>query len=86
MRWLCVDDLGLIESNEASAAQICALKKEPSLNPISVNQNASASHLVIRQGATSSIFAVKTAHQRPLCTERVEISIGQGIAAIVERT
>ena len=87
---LKTSDLDLIESNEAFAAQACAVVKELDLDPAKVNPNGSGIALGHPVGATGAIITTKaiyelhrTGGKRALVT--MCIGGGQGIAAIFER-
>ncbi|TCK43816.1 acetyl-CoA acetyltransferase /3-ketoacyl-CoA thiolase [Paraburkholderia sp. BL8N3] len=87
---LKVDDLDVIEANEAFAAQACAVTKELKLDPSKVNPNGSGISLGHPIGATGALITVKalyelqrTGGRRVLVT--MCIGGGQGIAAIFER-
>ena len=83
-------DLDVIESNEAFAAQACAVVQELDLDPAKVNPNGSGIALGHPVGATGAIITTKaiyelhrTGGKRALVT--MCIGGGQGIAAIFER-
>ncbi len=87
---LSVNDLDVIEANEAFAAQACAVSKELGLDPAKVNPNGSGISLGHPIGATGALITVKALYE----LERVQgryalvtmcIGGGQGIAAIFER-
>jgi acetyl-CoA C-acetyltransferase len=87
---LTVNDLDVIEANEAFAAQACAVTKELGLDPAKVNPNGSGISLGHPIGATGALITVKALYE----LERVQgryalvtmcIGGGQGIAAIFER-
>jgi len=87
---LTVDDLDVIEANEAFAAQACAVTRELGLDPAKVNPNGSGISLGHPIGATGALITVKALYE----LERVQgryalvtmcIGGGQGIAAIFER-
>jgi acetyl-CoA C-acetyltransferase len=88
---LTVNDLDVIEANEAFAAQACAVSKDLGLDPAKVNPNGSGISLGHPIGATGALITVKALHE----LERIQgryalvtmcIGGGQGIAAIFERT
>ncbi|MBB6251907.1 beta-ketothiolase BktB [Nitrospirillum iridis] len=86
---LSVQDLTLIESNEAFAAQACAVARELDFEPDRVNPNGSGISLGHPVGATGAINLVKAVYElrrvgggRALVT--MCIGGGQGIAALVE--
>ncbi len=87
---LTVNDLDVIEANEAFAAQACAVTRELGLDPAKVNPNGSGISLGHPIGATGALITVKALYE----LERVQgryalvtmcIGGGQGIAAIFER-
>jgi acetyl-CoA C-acetyltransferase len=84
-------DLGVIESNEAFAAQACAVMRELDFDPAKVNPNGSGISLGHPVGATGAIITTKAIHELHRTQERYAlvtmcIGGGQGIAAIFERT
>jgi acetyl-CoA C-acetyltransferase len=87
---LSAADFDVIESNEAFAAQACAVSKELGLDPAKVNPNGGAVALGHPIGATGAIIMVKALYElqriggkRALCT--MCIGGGQGIAVAIER-
>jgi acetyl-CoA C-acetyltransferase len=87
---LKVADLDVIESNEAFAAQACAVTKELGLDPEKVNPNGSGISLGHPIGATGAINAIKCVYELQRTGGRFGlitmcIGGGQGIAAVVER-
>src|SRR5690606_2607152 len=87
---ISADQIDVIESNEAFAAQACAVIKELGLDPAKVNPNGSGISLGHPIGATGAIITTKALYE----LERVQgryalvtmcIGGGQGIAAIFER-
>ncbi len=87
---LSVGDLDVIESNEAFAAQACAVTKELGLDPAKVNPNGSGIALGHPVGATGAINTVKVIYELHRTGGRYGlvtmcIGGGQGIAAIFER-
>ncbi|MFG1374255.1 beta-ketothiolase BktB [Xanthobacter oligotrophicus] len=86
---LAVEDMDVIESNEAFAAQACAVSKALGLDPARVNPNGGAIALGHPVGATGAILAVKTIHELRRSGGRYGlitmcIGGGQGIAMVVE--
>jgi acetyl-CoA C-acetyltransferase len=86
---LTVEDLDVIESNEAFAAQACAVAKELAFDPAKVNPNGSGISLGHPIGATGAILVTKLVHELRRIGGRYGlvtmcIGGGQGIAAIVE--
>lgn len=82
--------LDLIESNEAFAAQACAVMRELGLDPARVNPNGSGISLGHPVGATGAIIATKALHELQRTGGRYAlvtmcIGGGQGIAAVFER-
>jgi acetyl-CoA C-acetyltransferase len=87
---LRVQDLDVIESNEAFAAQACAVSRELGFDPAKVNPNGSGISLGHPVGATGAIITVKAIHELQRIGGRYAlvtmcIGGGQGIAAIFER-
>lgn len=87
---LKTDDIDVIESNEAFAAQACAVAKELRLDPAKINPNGGAVALGHPIGATGSILTVKALYELQRSGGRYAlvtmcIGGGQGIAAIFER-
>ena len=87
---LAVSDLDVIESNEAFAAQACAVTKLLGLDPEKVNPNGSGISLGHPVGATGAIIATKAIHELHRIGGRYAlvtmcIGGGQGIAAVFER-
>ena len=60
---LSIEDLDLVESNEAFAAQACAVNKELGLDEEIVNVNGGAIALGHPVGATGSIIMTKLVHE-----------------------
>jgi len=88
---LSVDDLDVIESNEAFAAQCGAVSDALGLDPAKVNPNGSGIALGHPVGATGAIITVKLVHEMQRSGGRYGLATmciggGQGIAAIFERT
>lgn len=86
---LTVDDLDVIEANEAFAAQACAVTKELGLDPAKVNPNGSGISLGHPIGATGALITVKALAELKRIGGRYAlvtmcIGGGQGIAAIFE--
>ena len=87
---LSVDDLDVIEANEAFAAQACAVSQELKLDPAKVNPNGSGISLGHPIGATGALITVKALYELQRIGGRYAlvtmcIGGGQGIAAIFER-
>ncbi len=87
---LNVSDLDVIESNEAFAAQACAVSKLLDFNPARVNPNGSGISLGHPVGATGAIITTKAVHELHRTGGRYAlvtmcIGGGQGIAAVFER-
>ncbi|MDQ2141149.1 acetyl-CoA C-acyltransferase family protein [Alcaligenaceae bacterium B3P038] len=83
-------DMDVIESNEAFAAQACAVMRELDLDPARVNPNGSGIALGHPIGATGAVIATKALHELQRIRGRYAlvtmcIGGGQGIAAIFER-
>jgi len=87
---LTVDQMDVIEANEAFAAQACAVSKELKLNSDKVNPNGSGISLGHPIGATGAIVTTKALYELHRIKGRYAlvtmcIGGGQGIAAIFER-
>jgi acetyl-CoA C-acetyltransferase len=87
---LKVGDMDVIESNEAFAAQACAVAKDLGFDLKKVNPNGGAIALGHPIGATGAILVVKTIYELHRTGGRYGlvtmcIGGGQGIAAIFER-
>jgi acetyl-CoA C-acetyltransferase len=87
---LKVADMDVIESNEAFAAQACAVAKDLGFDPKKVNPNGGAVALGHPVGATGCIISVKALYELQRIGGRYAlvtmcIGGGQGIAAIYER-
>ena len=87
---LSVRDLDVIESNEAFAAQACAVARELDFDPAKVNPNGSGISLGHPVGATGAIITTKALYELQRTGRRYAlvtmcIGGGQGIAAIFER-
>ncbi len=88
---LSVNDLDVIEANEAFAAQACAVSRDLDLDPAKVNPNGSGISLGHPIGATGALITVKALYELERINGRYAlvtmcIGGGQGIAAIFERT
>jgi acetyl-CoA C-acetyltransferase len=86
---LSVDDLDVIEANEAFAAQACAVTQELRLDPAKVNPNGSGISLGHPIGATGALITVKALHELQRIGGRYAlvtmcIGGGQGIAVVFE--
>ncbi len=87
---LKVADIDVIESNEAFAAQACAVAKDLGFDPAKVNPNGGAIALGHPIGATGSILAIKAINELHRSGGKYAIVTmciggGQGIAGIFER-
>ena len=87
---LKVQDMDVIEANEAFAAQACAVVQELGLDPAKVNPNGSGISLGHPVGATGAIITTKAIAELHRTGGRYAlvtmcIGGGQGIAAIYER-
>ena len=87
---LSLEQMDVIEANEAFAAQACAVMQTLGLDPDKVNPNGSGISLGHPIGATGAIITTKALHE----LQRIEgryalvtmcIGGGQGIAAIFQR-
>ena len=87
---LKVSDMDVIESNEAFAAQACAVAKDLGFDLKKVNPNGGAIALGHPIGATGAILAVKAVYELQRTGGRYAlvtmcIGGGQGIASVFER-
>ncbi|MEI7969494.1 MAG: acetyl-CoA C-acyltransferase family protein [Betaproteobacteria bacterium] len=87
---LSVAQMDVIESNEAFAAQACAVAKDLGFDPARTNPNGGAIALGHPVGATGCILTIKALHELQRTGGRYAlvtmcIGGGQGIAAIFER-
>ncbi|MBB6190142.1 acetyl-CoA C-acetyltransferase [Sphingobium wenxiniae] len=84
-----LDQIDVIEANEAFAAQACAVAKELGFDPEKVNPNGSGIALGHPVGATGAILTVKTAYELKRTGGKYGlitmcIGGGQGIAMVIE--
>ena len=87
---LSLDQMDVIESNEAFAAQACAVSQALRFDPDKVNPNGSGISLGHPVGATGAILTVKALYELERTDGRFAlitmcIGGGQGIALIIER-
>jgi acetyl-CoA C-acetyltransferase len=87
---ISVSDLDVVESNEAFAAQACAVASELGFDPARTNPNGSGIALGHPVGATGAILVTKLVHELQRRGGRYGLATmciggGQGIAAIFER-
>jgi acetyl-CoA C-acetyltransferase len=87
---LTIDQIDVIEANEAFAAQACAVSRQLKLDPAKVNPNGSGISLGHPIGATGAIITIKALYELQRIKGRYAlvtmcIGGGQGIAAIFER-
>jgi acetyl-CoA C-acetyltransferase len=87
---LKIGDLDVVESNEAFAAQACAVARELGFDPEKVNPNGSGISLGHPVGATGAILVAKALYELQRIKGRYALATmciggGQGIAAIFER-
>ena len=87
---LSIQDIDVVEANEAFAAQACAVIRDLGLDPAKVNPNGSGISLGHPIGATGALITVKAIHELQRTQGRYAlvtmcIGGGQGIAAIFER-
>jgi acetyl-CoA C-acetyltransferase len=85
-----LEQMDVIEANEAFAAQACAVTKELGADPAKVNPNGSGISLGHPIGATGAIITIKALYELQRIGGRYAlvtmcIGGGQGIAAIFER-
>lgn len=86
---LAASNLDVIESNEAFAAQACAVMAELGLDPAKVNPNGGAIAFGHPIGASGAIILVKLIHELRRIKGRYGLATmciggGQGIAVIIE--
>lgn len=87
---LSVSDMDVIESNEAFAAQACAVSKDLDFDPEKTNPNGGAVALGHPVGATGCIISIKALYELQRIGGKYALATmciggGQGIAAIYER-
>jgi len=87
---MTLDQMDLIESNEAFAAQACAVARELGFDPAKTNVNGSGISLGHPVGATGTILIVKLLHELERREARFGLATmciggGQGIAMVIER-
>ncbi len=87
---LTLDQIDVIESNEAFAAQACGVAKELGFDPAKTNVNGSGISLGHPIGATGAILTIKTMYELHRTGGRYGlitmcIGGGQGIAMVIER-
>ena len=88
---LALEQMDVIEANEAFAAQACAVAQELGLDPERVNPNGSGISLGHPIGATGAIITTKAIYELQRTAGHYAlvamcIGGGQGVAAIFERT
>jgi len=86
---LTLDQIDVIESNEAFAAQACGVARELGFDPAKTNPNGSGISLGHPIGATGAILTVKCAYELRRTGKRFGlvtmcIGGGQGIAMVIE--
>lgn len=87
---LKLDDMDVIESNEAFAVQACAVARELGFDPMKTNPNGGAVAFGHPIGATGCVLTIKALYELHRIKGRYAlvtmcIGGGQGIAAIFER-
>ena len=87
---LTLDQIDVIEANEAFAAQACGVAKELGFDPVKTNPNGSGISLGHPIGGTGAILTVKTIYELQRTGGKYGlitmcIGGGQGIAMVVER-
>lgn len=87
---ITLDEIDVIESNEAFAAQACAVAQELGFDPAKVNPNGSGIALGHPVGATGAILTVKALYELERIGGRYALMTmciggGQGIAMVIER-
>ncbi|MCB1517991.1 MAG: beta-ketothiolase BktB [Hyphomicrobiaceae bacterium] len=86
---LTLDDIDVIEANEAFASQSCAVARELGLDPEKTNPNGSGISLGHPVGASGAIITVKLVYELQRIGGRYGLATmcvggGQGIAIVVE--
>ena len=86
---LSVSDLDIVESNEAFAAQACAVSRQLNLDIAQVNPNGGAIALGHPVGATGAIIMTKLVHELHRINGRYGMATmciggGQGISVIID--
>lgn len=86
---LSVKDLDVIESNEAFAAQACAVSQALDFDPSLVNPNGGAIALGHPVGATGAIITTKLIHELKRTNSRYGLATmciggGQGVSLVIE--
>lgn len=87
---IALDDVDVIEANEAFAAQACAVANMLGFDPARVNPNGSGISLGHPVGATGAILTVKALYELERIGGRYALMTmciggGQGIAMVIER-
>ncbi|AYN21052.1 MAG: beta-ketothiolase BktB [Alcaligenes faecalis] len=87
---LTVADIDVIESNEAFAAQVCAVAKELDFDPERVNPNGGSISMGHPLGATGAALVVKALHELQRIQGRYALVTmchggSEGVALIIER-
>jgi len=87
---LTLDQIDVIESNEAFAAQACGVAQELGFDPEKVNPNGSGISLGHPVGATGAIITIKCMYELERIDARYGLATmciggGQGIALVIER-
>jgi len=87
---LSLDQIDVVESNEAFAAQACAVAKDLGFDPKKTNPNGSGISLGHPVGASGTILTIKALYELERIGGRYAlvtmcIGGGQGIAAVFER-
>jgi acetyl-CoA C-acetyltransferase len=87
---LTVNDIDIVEANEAFAAQALAVTKDLGLDPAKVNPNGSGISIGHPIGATGTLITIKALYELQRTQKRhalvtMCIGGGQGIAAVFER-
>jgi acetyl-CoA C-acetyltransferase len=86
---LTTDDLAVVESNEAFAAQACAVTRQLGLDPEIVNPNGGAIAIGHPVGATGAVIMTKLVHELKRRGDRYGMATmciggGQGISVIID--
>jgi acetyl-CoA acetyltransferase len=88
---LNIDDVGLVELNEAFAAQVLACQRQLGLDPERLNVNGGAIALGHPLGASGARITTTLLHEMRRRGTRVGVAtmcvgVGQGVATVIEQT
>jgi acetyl-CoA acetyltransferase family protein len=88
---LSIDDVGLVELNEAFAAQVLACQRQLGLDPERLNVNGGAIALGHPLGASGARLTTTLLHEMRRRGTRLGVAtmcvgVGQGVATVIEQT